>query len=247
MTGGMEAAVDTRPSHAGSTGATLAVAVALLALPSAVLGFGTSFQTPRDTAAGLAAAQPNIAALRVDGSGARLARALSLSFLSRTPLYPFTPAKNPNRPDRSVTVAVRLDPQTLRTITVLGPRTQAPTLADVPVRIAQSGFNLGVARGYRTFSPEAPAPAPPVSHRDPADLAARYSLAPGGFGGREAARSRQLGPDRDDAATGGSYRVTRNIDLTAGQRSAPYRERLKPLTDANLDNQAVYVGTKFKF
>jgi hypothetical protein len=43
-----------------------------------------------------------------------------------------------------------------------------------------------------------------------------------------------------------SYRVTKNLDVTAGVR---YRtdERTEPLTDARRDNQAVYVGTAFRF
>src|SRR3546814_13819214 len=43
-----------------------------------------------------------------------------------------------------------------------------------------------------------------------------------------------------------SYRVTRNLDVTAGVR---YKadDRLEPLTDARRDSQAVYVGTQFRF
>ena len=43
-----------------------------------------------------------------------------------------------------------------------------------------------------------------------------------------------------------SYRLTKNIDVTAGVR---YRtdDRAQPLTDARRDSQAVYVGTAFRF
>ena len=43
-----------------------------------------------------------------------------------------------------------------------------------------------------------------------------------------------------------SYRLTKNIDVTAGVR---YRsdDRVEPLTDARRDSQAVYVGTAFRF
>ena len=46
---------------------------------------------------------------------------------------------------------------------------------------------------------------------------------------------------------GGAYRVTRNLDVTAGVRYSQDRERLKPLTDGKQDSQAVYVGTQFRF
>ena len=46
---------------------------------------------------------------------------------------------------------------------------------------------------------------------------------------------------------GGSYRLTRNIDVTAGVRYKSQRERLEPLKDNRRDSQAVYLGTAFRF
>jgi hypothetical protein len=46
---------------------------------------------------------------------------------------------------------------------------------------------------------------------------------------------------------GGSYRLTRNLNVPAGVRSTTDRDRLAPLSDSRKDNQAVYVGTQFKF
>jgi hypothetical protein len=46
---------------------------------------------------------------------------------------------------------------------------------------------------------------------------------------------------------GGAYRVTRNLDVTAGVRVTSDRDRLRPITDGRQDNQAVYVGTQFRF
>jgi hypothetical protein len=46
----------------------------------------------------------------------------------------------------------------------------------------------------------------------------------------------------------GSYRLTRNLDVTAGVRYSQDRNRLTPLAEpAMQDNQAVYVGTQFRF
>jgi hypothetical protein len=44
----------------------------------------------------------------------------------------------------------------------------------------------------------------------------------------------------------GSYRVTRNLDVTAGVRYSA-DDRLGQLTNEQRDNQAVYVGTQFRF
>ncbi len=46
---------------------------------------------------------------------------------------------------------------------------------------------------------------------------------------------------------GGAYRVTRNLDVTAGVRLTQDRDRLDPVTDDVQDSQAVYVGTQFRF
>ena len=46
---------------------------------------------------------------------------------------------------------------------------------------------------------------------------------------------------------GGSYSITRNIDLTAGMRLKSERDRLTRIDDDRRDSQAVYVGTAFRF
>ncbi len=46
---------------------------------------------------------------------------------------------------------------------------------------------------------------------------------------------------------GGSYRLTRNFDVTAGVRYRQDRDRLETRVDERRDSQAVYVGTAFRF
>ena len=46
---------------------------------------------------------------------------------------------------------------------------------------------------------------------------------------------------------GGSFRVARNVDVTAGVRYKSERDRLETVTDTRRDSQAVYVGTAFRF
>ena len=45
----------------------------------------------------------------------------------------------------------------------------------------------------------------------------------------------------------GSYRLTRNLDVTAGVRYSQERARLAQLPDDPEDSQAVYIGTQFRF
>jgi len=53
---------------------------------------------------------------------------------------------------------------------------------------------------------------------------------------------------KDSVDVGGSYSLSRNLDVTAGVRyKSQDRDRLAPLPDAQRDSQAVYVGTAFRF
>lgn len=236
-----------------TAGAMLAGAVCLLALPSAVLAFTANFETSVKE-------QPIDGIDAGEASG--LARAIPMRSLAQGQPFPFTPAGTPNRPDRSVTVAVRVDDQTVRAITVSGKRVEADTSAEGSnLRIAPTAFNLGVSRGYNKFSQDLVQPSA-ISGNEIPDLA-RFSIAPGKssadsrFSPRivmdEAPGAGRLprtyAGDKDDRVdVGGSYRVTENLDVTAGVRYSQERERLlPPVTDGKLDNQAVYVGTQFRF
>ena len=237
-----------------ASGLLLAGAVSLLALPSAVLAFSTSFDARQDNGP----AGNSLESLETDSAPGRMARSIPMRSLAKGKLYPFTPANTPNRPDRSVTVAVRFDPQTA---TAIGSNAVRPADSDgTPLRIAPTAFKLGVSRGYENFSQNL---VPPADRRkiEMPDLA-RFSIAPaaGADDSRFTPRivmdekqaagraPRTFAGDREDQVdVGGSYRVTRNLDVTAGVRYSQERERLLPLTDGKQDNQAVYVGTQFRF
>ncbi len=238
-----------------TSGMLLGGAVALLALPSAVLAFATRFDARVESA-------PAGESVDSEPATVRLARPIPLRSLAKGQLYPFTPANTPSRPDRSVTVAVRVDPQTARSLAERG--SAGGHSADgsaTPLRIAPTAFNLGVSRGYRTFAQNLVAPAGDAKKGEMPDLN-RFSIAPGSgaddsrFSPRivmdekqAAGRApRTFAGDREDLVdVGGSYRVTRNLDVTAGVRYSQDRERLLPLTDGKQDNQAVYLGTQFRF
>lgn len=234
-----------------TTGVMLAGAVALLALPSAVLAFSTRFDsdaTHRFASSGEAKAPAR----------AQPAQAISLRSLARGPLFPFTPAGTANRPSRSVTVAVRVDPATAREILVHAPRlARVEGSADVPVRIAPTAFTLGVSRGFGNFSQDLAAVegqrgegGDASSFRIPGPSSNLPRLSPRVVldSNRPAGRAPRTFADTEKKVDlGGSYRLTRNLNVTAGVRYEQERERLRPITDGNPDNQAVYVGTQFRF
>lgn len=239
-----------------TAGVLLGGAVCLLALPSAVLAFTTRFE-PRS-----ASAANDVEPMDARADAHPLARAIPIRSLAKGKLFPFTPAGTPNRPDRSVTVAVRVDAITVQAIRIRRNEiAQASEAGPNPLRIAPTAFNLGVSRGYQNFS-QSLVPSADPRKIDMPDLS-RFSLSAGHPSGDPARFSPRIVIDEKPAAgraprtfaadggdlvdVGGAYRVTRNLDVTAGVRYSQERERLRPLTDGKQDGQAVYVGTQFRF
>ena len=243
---------NTRPGMA--SGVLLSGAVAMLALPSAVLAFSSTFAPRVDRGS-------DSESLQVARLSARLDPALSARSLGKGQMFHFTPAGSGNRPDRSVTVAVRVDPLIVQGVLA---RSALPALAAsapgaAPLQIAPTAFNLGVSRGYHGFAQGILPPTDPRKTETP-ELA-QFKLAPAG--NDDPARfnphivldekqatgraPRTFSGSADQVDLGGSYRLGRNIDVTAGVRYSQERERLRPLTDGKKDSQAVYVGTQFHF
>ena len=229
----------------------LSGAVCLLALPSAVLAFSSSFEPRVAKASGAES-------LQASRLSARLAPALSVLSLGKGQMFRFTPAGNANRPNRSVTVAVRVDPLIVQGILI---RSAHPAIAPgaMPLQIAPTAFNLGVSRGYHSFAqaivpvgegrkadtPElAQIGAAPAGKDDPSRFSPHILLDEKQATGRA---PRTFSGSEDQVDLGGSYRLGRNIDVTAGVRYSQERDRLRPLTDGKNDSQAVYVGTQFRF
>ncbi|MDG2005097.1 MAG: hypothetical protein P8J20_17380 [Novosphingobium sp.] len=235
----------------------LAGAVSLLALPSAVLAITAKFEPNIRTVATAETLSP------IKGTKSPMALSLPIPVrsLAKGQLFPFTPAGSPNRPDRSVTVAVRVNSGEAQVISVQRLRkNQNVDNEGALLRISPNAFNLGVSRGYRSFSQGLMPSAENRSGRLP-DYG-RFSIAPGRqadasrFSPRividekqKAGRApRTFAGDREDRVdVGGSYRVTEHLDVTAGVRYSEDRDRLTPLTDGKQDGQAVYVGTQFRF
>ena len=231
-------------------------AVSLLALPSAVLAFAATFGA--DLPGGVATAgNSGFIPSEVDP---RLARSITVRALAKGQSFRFTPAAVPTGMDRSVvTVAVRLNDGGGQSLALRAPAAGDAGEASTALRIAPTGYSLGAARGYRSFAQNA-VPATPIRQLAAPDLAS-YQPKPGvaadpsRFAPRIALDEREKtgrSPRTFDQADqqvdlGGSYRVTRNLNVTAGVRYSSDRDRLRPLTDGRQDSQAVYVGTQFRF
>ena len=237
-----------------TAGVLLSGAVGLLALPSAVLAFSSGFE-PR------VSRQVDSEAIQASRLSARLAPALLARSLGKGQMFQFTPAGNANRPDRSVTVAVRVDPQTDQSILVRAARPSIAASAPgaAALQIAPTAFNLGVSRGYHSFAqgivpasetgkPDVPALSPiglaPAGQNDSSRFSPRIVLDEKLATGRA---PRTFAGTADQVDLGGSYRLGHNIDVTAGVRYSQERDRLRPVTDGKKDGQAVYVGTQFRF
>jgi len=231
--------------------------VVLAGVPTAGLAVG-ALDSARVVAQG-----SRIAALTPASIDPRLAKFVAARSDGGARLMRFTPAGDAERPTRSVTVAVRVDENAARAISVRSAIEAAKdqVAAESGVRIAPTRYNLGVSRGYQSFAKPAPAVSHTLTDAAIPDLAT-FRPSPGAkpdesrFAARiavedeapAAASPRSIDSRDQMVEVGGSYRLTRNLDVTAGVRYSQERDRLAPLADSTKqDSQAVYVGTQFRF
>lgn len=244
-----------KSSGASTAAVLLCGAVGLLALPSAVLAFSGHFTPQLDS---LAVVSPEAAFVPAEVDP-RLSRSITVRALSKGKLFRFTPAATPSRVNGSVvTVAVRLNPAlpglAMRRVATI----DAPVTGSVP--IAPTAYSLGAARGYRSFAQSAP-PVDSFRQMDVPDLAS-YKPKPGAASADQSRFAPRIALDEREKTgrsprtfeqadqqvdLGGAYRVTRNLDVTAGVRVTSDRDRLRPINGGRQDSQAVYVGTQFRF
>ncbi|HUQ13243.1 MAG TPA: hypothetical protein VM055_03110 [Novosphingobium sp.] len=239
-----------------------ALALGLLVHPA----IGNAFSSGFDSLPVSLAARGGIGSFTPASVDPRMAARISIGSLNHGQLFRFTPAAGRSG-QRAVTVAVRVDAESARAVSVrqtLAAASVQPGLA--AVRVAPTAFNLGIARGYESFAPKLAKTVvtPEIKRIDMPDLAAfkpgrgadRLDKGPARFAPRialdESAKPgrapRTLEGQGDYSVdVGGSYRVTRSVAVTAGVRYSSERDRVRPLTDAAQDNQAVYVGTQFRF
>lgn len=163
--------------------------------------------------------------------------------------FRFTPSES-RRANRGVTVAVRAGSARAAERSALA-SAQSVSLAPI-------AYNLGVSVGWKRFAVSGDVTRVDLvdqpGGREQANVGVSYS------GKRITGRVTAVA-DKPLADTpvligdkpsysidvGGSYSLTRNLDVTAGVRYRSERDRLAKLSDDGRDSQAVYVGTAFRF
>lgn len=164
--------------------------------------------------------------------------------------FRFTPSSAARGGNRSVTVAVRA--------ASTAPRNDARGAGVTSVTVQPIAYNLGVAIGWKRFAlsgdvARVDAAGLPGS-REKMDVGVSYT-APRWSGRFQVERDRPIdtvsrltGGETVSFDLGGSYALTRNIDVTAGVRyRSEDRNRLQLVDDGRRDAQAVYIGTALKF
>jgi hypothetical protein len=178
----------------------------------------------------------------------RLAAAFARGGVGATNGFHFTPSSTPGG-RRAVTVAVRARANTKA-------EAERTALVSTP-SITPTAYNLGVSVGWKRFAVSGDIAkvdvGPLPGGREAVDIGLSYS-------GRQWSTKLQVAADRslgdqprlignDEAYSvdlGGSYSLTRNLEVTGGVRYRRQRDRLE-VVDERRDSQAVYVGTAFKF
>lgn len=196
------------------------------------------------------------------GADPELAARFKRNGLGGKTQFKFTPAGGKTSGDRAITVVVRQDASS-KAISIR--ENIASGLAGsgvlTPAKITQTSFSLGTAKGLKSFAipvkklgdnlpdlseigagivskDDKPGKKSRFSTRVSLDAKTPMGASPGALRASEKDFSFDLG---------GSYSVTRNLDVTAGVRLNNERDRMAPLTDSRQDSQAVYVGTQFRF
>ena len=252
----MDMALKAKVKKAALGAAGLAVAIGL---PSSVLAFNLS------SAQQVSMLKDGISAFTPASVDPALARMVAERSKSEARMIRFTPATTSAAlPNRAVTVAVRIDPQTAKALSARSGLEQSRERGSAAdgLRITPTRYNLGLARGYASFA-QAPAPALSSSlsnaaipdladfvpsagiQKKPSRFAARIELEEERRAAQASEPAERLGDQLLDVA--GSYRLTRNLDVTAGVRYQQDRDLLPLPAMEQQDSQAVYVGTQFRF
>ena len=164
--------------------------------------------------------------------------------------FRFTPSNVSNN-RRAITVAVRS-----RAIT----RQQAARAMALPNDgLAPSAYSLGASIGWKRFALTGDVQKIDggllPNGRESADLGLifsgkRWATELEVAGERASGPHLPIGPTVDQSFTvglGGSYALTRRLNVTGGVRYKQQHEQVQALTDDRRDSQSVYLGTTFKF
>lgn len=236
----------------------MAAAVGLVSAPFVnAQTLGNRYSTFKERRASTVPQRAGIGSFTPAAADPRLAAAFARSGLASTG-FRFTPASSKNRPIGVVKVAVRARTSGATTMVA---RTTPQALAAVPtptLSIAPVAYNLGVSVGWKRFALSGD-----VMKSDTGTVpGSREGAALGlSYNAKKWSTRVQVEADRPVGTlprslqggesialdVGGSYALTRNLDVTAGVRYKSERDRLQQVQDDRRDSQAVYIGTAFKF
>ncbi|WP_363321717.1 hypothetical protein [Sphingomonas sp.] len=168
--------------------------------------------------------------------------------------FRFTPSESRRGSSRAVTVAVRA-----RSTRSGALANRDMIAAAAPVSLAPIAYNLGVSVGWKRFAVAGDVTRIELATQPGSTERANVGVS---YTGNRVSGRVQAAAERPLADTpiligdkpsysidvGGSYSLTRNLDVTAGVRYKSEQDRLpKMTTDNRRDSQAVYVGTAFRF
>ena len=175
--------------------------------------------------------------------------------------FPFTPVDAGKSRSRTMTVAARTDsPLAAGAVSVRNAIGALEPGANKPVRLAVVDYRLTASRGWQGFSvPSIPklAARVPVSElgksgfrlddagKKPSKFSTNFKLDQNAAIAPPVRGSAAAGDYKLDV--GGSFSLSRKIDVTAGVRYTSERDRVIPAADNRKDSEAVYVGTKIRF
>lgn len=180
----------------------------------------------------------------------RLAAAIARSGLTNSG-FRFTPSLSIGK-SRAITVAVRTSGANRSTVN------ERLIAVGNAVGIAPVAYDLGVGLGWKRFALQGDIAridsGPVLGAREVADVGISYNAKKWSTRVQVAAERptgnvpRSISGDASMALdVGGSYRLTRNLDVMAGVRYKSERYRLERPEDDRRDSQAIYVGTAFRF
>jgi hypothetical protein len=192
------------------------------------------------------------------GIDSRLAERMR-SNAARSTAFPFTPAGLNSRISNTLTVAARADSS--NSVSVRNAMAQLDAGSGTTLRLNNSNYQLTTARGWQAFNlPTTSVEQPRLGEmlgkgtfrlddsgkKKPSRFNTDLKVA-SPRGATPSLRGNEAAAGDYSVNVGGSFRVAKGVDVTAGVRYSRDSDRVDPATAAQADNEAVYVGTKIKF
>jgi hypothetical protein len=237
-------------------------AAALLAMGSLALSPMIVPAFAAKTAASEQAVPPAwIAMFTPAGGDSVLAQKFSATQIASNARFPFTPVSAGEGRSRTITVAARANSRlTAGAVSIRNVIAPSEVGAGKGLRLATVDYRLTASKGWQDFA--LPKAQPRAARAPLSDLGKGSFLLddsvqkPSKFSTNiKLDQNKEMAPPaRGSAASGdykldvgGSFSISRKIDVTAGVRYASENDRVIPLADNRKDSEAVYVGTKIRF